>query len=137
MSSKLLKRLNQGPVAADEAAVLRLLKLLSNDSQRIRLEAAGLLIRAGETAVPGLVAALGHPNEQVWQLASAALCKIGDPAAPYLIEALSHPDESIRMYAAAILQRMGRPAPDEKGFALMWQEYGKLLARHHRQSKQR
>lgn len=136
MDSKLLKRLDRRPVAQEEGAVQRLIALLASEDERHRKEAVQLLIRSGKTAVPALVQALGNPNEAVWQLATVALLKIGDEAVPALVEALEDPHDSIRMYSAAILQRMGRPAPDEPGFAVMWREYGRLLALQQRRAEQ-
>ena len=137
MDSKLLRRLDRKPVAADAGAVVRLIKLLASEDERHQKEAVKLLIRAGLTAVPDLIQALGDPNEAVWQHATVALLKIGDAAVPYLIVALDNPHESIRMYSAAILQRMGCLSPGEEDFAKMWREYGRLLALQQRRAEQR
>jgi HEAT repeat protein len=128
MQSKLLQRLHRPAAPIDDKAILRWIRFLDHEDERVQMDAVRKLIRAGEHAVPALIDALGSPDEKVWQLASVALLKIGDHAVPDLVDSLSNPQENIRMYAAAILQRMGRPAPDEPGFAAMWREYGKLLA---------
>lgn len=136
MESKLLKRLQRQQVAKQAGAIDRLIALLGSKDPRHQKEAVKLLIRAGEPAVPALIMALGSSRETIWQHATVALLKIGEPAVPALVEALEHSNDSIRMYSAAILQRMGRPAPDEPGFAVMWREYGRLLALQQRNAKQ-
>lgn len=128
--SKLLKRLEKDtqPLQEDKIRTVQAaINMLHDGNKETHLKAARTLIKVGEEAVPALIKTLGDDEKQVWCLASAVLVKIGDSAVKQLVEALQHDDEQIRLLAAGTLHKIGRPTKGEQGWALMWDEYRKLL----------
>jgi len=116
----------------------KLISVLGDDNQNVRLGAVEALTEVGAPAVPDLVDALptasdlkaemiirilkAHSEEAIPPLsaglrqggemrraAGRALIEIGDPAVPALADALRDPDQRVMRGAGQILQRIGTP----------------------------
>jgi HEAT repeat protein len=97
--------LGKVPQAARERAAAKLLRLLDDPDEEVRIEAASGLGRIGDDSLALAVAShLQDASADVRRHVAVALGALGEPSVgPSLVVALSDPDESVVAAAAASL----------------------------------
>ena len=85
---------------------------LDSNNERVRLNAAYRLGRAGRAALPALKQALHSKSDAIREYAGYALSLTGAPAIPVLIDAMQATDDSVRASATFALADMGKVAAE-------------------------